>query len=101
MILDCIFVYEVQSRLLIKKFIGGLIELENMIAEVFRGRKFEQMSVEGRHLGLNVVEEESLNEVATVYSDGNFFEEFGNGKVLGSDFLLQEAQLLCCRDRLT
>ena len=100
MIFDSIFVYEVQSRLLIKKFIGCFIELENVIAEVFRGRKFEKVSIEGRHLGLNVIEEESLNEVATVYSDRNFLEEFGDGEVLRSNFLLQETQLICCRDGL-
>jgi hypothetical protein len=46
-----------------------------VIAEVLWGRQFEEVSIEGRHVGLNVIKEVSLHQVAAVHTDGDLLEE--------------------------
>lgn len=86
--LDGVFVGCLETLLLVYKFVSGLIELVNVIAEVLWGRKLEKIGVESGHLGLNVIEEVSLDHVRTVNANGNFLEKLCNGEVLRTNALL-------------
>jgi len=50
-----------------------------MIAKVLRSGKSENVGIKGRHMWLNMVKQKSLQQVASIDSDGNFFKEFSNG----------------------
>jgi hypothetical protein len=82
------------SLLLIEEFIGRLIQLVDMIAEVLRGGKLEEIRVESGHVRLDMVEQESLHKMASIDANRYFVEEFGNGKALRANALLHQIDLV-------
>lgn len=77
-----------ESLLFMHENVSCFIKLIDMVAKVLWGSKLEKVSVEGRHVRLNVIKEEGLNEMASVNSDWNLLEELANREVLRFDFLL-------------
>ena len=83
-----------KSLLFKYEFLCDFVKFVNMIAQVVGSCMFEQLSVEGRHMWLNVIEQESLEEVTSVHSHGNFFKEFCDGQVLRSNFILDQVEFV-------
>lgn len=74
--------------LLIDKTLSCLVKLVNMIAQVLRSSKLEQVGIESRHMWLNVIKQEGLDQVGTIDSNGDLLKELCNGQVHGLDALL-------------
>jgi len=77
------------------KLISCLIKLINVIAKVLGRGQFEQVGIESRHLGLNVIEKVGLNQVRAVHADRNLLEKLCDRQVLRADALLNEVDLVC------
>ena len=74
-LLQSVAVHGVKSSLLVDQLLGCLIQLVDMIAEVLWGCQLEKVRIEGRHVGLDVIEEVSLHQVATVHTDGDLLKK--------------------------
>ncbi len=66
-----------------------------MIAKVLWCGQLEQVGIESRHLGLNVIEKVGLNQVRAVHADRHLLEKFCNRQVLRADALLNEVDFVC------
>lgn len=77
------------------ELIGCLIKLVDMIAKVLRRGQLEKIGIKCGHVGLNMIEEVGLHEVATVDTDGDLLKELGDSQTLRADALLDQAQLVC------
>ena len=73
--LESVFVTDLEPLLFVNELVCGLIELEDVVAQVLRCSKLEHVRVESWHLRLDVVEEEGLHEVRAVYADLHLLEE--------------------------
>lgn len=93
-LLECVLQALAKFALFVDELISGLIQLVDMVAEVFGCREFEQVGIECGHVRLNVIKEECLHEVATVDTDGNFFKKLCNGETLRLDALLHKGDLV-------
>lgn len=83
-----------KSLLFVDELLGGLVELVDVVAEVLGSCQLEKVRVERGHVGLNVVEQECLNQVATVHTNGYLLEQFTYSQVLGSDLILNEIDFI-------
>ena len=91
----------IEALLLSYQLVGRLIELIHMVAQVAWGSQLEKVCVEGGHLGLDVVKQKGLDQVAPVNADRHLLEELTYGQVLGLDALLDQVDLVegytgCC-----
>lgn len=93
-LLERVRMHLLKARLLTKKLLSCLVQVEHVVAEVLVAGQLEHVVIEGRHVRLDVVEEEGLHEVAAVHTDGHFLKELGNRQVLRLDALLEQVDLV-------
>jgi len=77
--------------LLQHQLLSGLIQLIHIVAHVLGSGELEELGVEGRHVHLDVIEQERLAQVAPVNFDGDFFKELSDCEVESSDPILDES----------
>lgn len=79
--------------LLEHQLLCSFVQLVDVATQILRRSKLEQLVVEDRHVGLDVVEQECLQQVTSVYLDWDLFEELSDSEIGLSDFILDQAEV--------